>query len=221
MTAAGSPIPPDRLPTSQCQLEVAILFVVMETRTDSISGPSPAGPDADEVRENDGPLSTPGGPFPSRKKLVQGRMKDGKLMVVNDQLKLESDTSVPPRTRAISLNLPCTILRKQKNGMTSAAATLGLGKPWLRLSTQSLPWPGEQAENGPPCCGLPPAFVDTYSEPESQPRQPSDGHRPGGPFNGAQHAQWLRFIGRRSPKRRAEPPLRRSRPNSAWLVPAK
>ena len=166
MTAAGLSHPHliRLLDAGQCQLGgQQFLFVVMEYAEQNLSQVLPQRAlTPDEVREMLVP-TLDALAFLHRKNLVQGRLKPANFLVVNDQLKLASDTIRPAgESRAIIAKSSLYDPPEAKNGMTSAAGDIwGLGITMVEALTQSLPWPGEQAEPASLPATLPPAFVDT------------------------------------------------------------
>jgi len=125
MTAAGLSHPNliRLLDAGQCQLGgQQFLFVVMEYAEQTLSQVLPQRAlTADEVREMLGP-TLDALAFLHRKNLVQGRLKPANFLVVNDQLKLASDTIRPAgEPRAIIAKSSLYDPPEAKNGMTSAA----------------------------------------------------------------------------------------------------
>ena len=96
------------------------------------------------------------------KNLVQGQLKPANFLVVNDQLKLASDTVRPAGAPRVSIALSSLYDPPEaKNGGLSPAGDIwGLGITMVEALTQSLPWPEEHA--GTTCLPptLPPDFVD-------------------------------------------------------------
>ena len=97
------------------------------------------------------------------KNLVQGQLKPANFLVVNDQLKLASDT-VRPAGAPRASRAPSSLYDppEAKNGALSAAGDIwGLGITMVEALTQCLPWPDEHG--GTTCLPptLPAAFVDT------------------------------------------------------------
>src|ERR1700730_751296 len=101
--------------------------------------------------------------FLHRKNLVQGRLKPSNFLVVNDQLKLASDSVRPagePRASITQSSLYDP--PEAKNGRLSAAGDIwSLGITMVEALTQSLPWPDERSETASLPTTLPPTFVDT------------------------------------------------------------
>ncbi len=97
------------------------------------------------------------------KNLVQGQLKPANFLVVNDQLKLASDT-VRPAGAPRASHAPSSLYDppEAKNGALSAAGDIwGLGITLVEALTQCLPWPDEHG--GTTCLPptLPAAFVAT------------------------------------------------------------
>ena len=97
------------------------------------------------------------------KNLVQGQLKPANFLVVDDQLKLASDT-VRPAGAPRASHAPSSLYDppEAKNGALSAAGDIwGLGITLVEALTQCLPWPDEHG--GTTCLPptLPAAFVDT------------------------------------------------------------
>jgi len=100
--------------------------------------------------------------FLHRKNLVQGQLKPSNFLVVNDQLKLASDTVRPagePRASITQSSLYDP--PEAKNGRLSPASDIwGLGLTMVEALTQSLPWPDERSATASLPTTLPPTFVD-------------------------------------------------------------
>jgi TonB family protein len=102
--------------------------------------------------------------FLHRQNLVHGQLKPANLMVVDDQLKLSSDTVSPagePRAGAIRSSVydpPEAV-----NGTLSPAGDIwGLAITMVEALTQRVPeWPDEQSEIAQLPTSLPPTFADT------------------------------------------------------------
>ena len=125
MTAAGLSHPHliRLLDAGQCQLGgQQFLFVVMEYAEQNLSQVLPQRAlIAEEVREMLGP-TLDALAFLHRRNLVQGRLKPANFLVVNDQLKLASDTIRPAgEPRAIIAKSSLYDPPEAKNGITSAA----------------------------------------------------------------------------------------------------
>jgi TonB family protein len=140
------------------------LFVVMEYAEQTLSQVlSHRALTPDEVREMLLP-ALDALAFLHRKNLVQGDLKPPNFLVVNDQLKLASDTVRPagePRASAAKSSFydpPEAI-----NGRLSPAGDIwGLGATLVEALTQCLPaWPDERSETPWLPTTLPPAFVAT------------------------------------------------------------
>ena len=153
------------LDAGRCQLGgQQFLFIVMEYAEQTLSQVlSHRALTPDEVREMLLP-TLDALAFLHRKNLVQGDLKPTNFLVVNDQLKLASDTVRPagePRASAAKSSFydpPEAI-----NGRLFPAGDIwGLGVTLVEALTQCLPaWPDERAETPWLPTTLPPAFVAT------------------------------------------------------------
>jgi len=198
------------------------LFVVMEYAEQTLSQVLPnRALTPDEMREMLVP-TLDALAFLHRKNLVQGQLKPANFLVVNDQLKLASDTICPagePRASIAKSSLYDP--PEAKNGRISAAGDIwGLGITMVEALTQSLPWPDERSETACLPTNLPPAFVDTVQRCLS--------HNPAGrPTAADLQAQFRRAppasvvsvpqaVVREAPGRAALP---RKSPKQGWLVP--
>ncbi len=152
------------LDAGHCQLGGhQFLFVVMEYAEQTLSQILPhRALTPDEVREMLLP-ALDALAFLHRKNLVQGQLKPANFLVVNDQLKLASDTVRPagePRASITQSSLYDP--PEAKEGRLSPAGDIwGLGITMVEALTQSLPWPDERSETASLPTTLPPAFVDT------------------------------------------------------------
>jgi serine/threonine protein kinase len=138
------------------------LFVVMEYAEQTLAQVLPnRALTAEEVREMLLPTLNALA-FLHGKNLVQGQLKPANFLVVNDQLKLASDTVRPAGDPRASLALSSLYDPPEaKNGGLSPAGDIwSLGVTIVETLTQSLPWPDEHSGTTglPPT--LPPAFVD-------------------------------------------------------------
>jgi hypothetical protein len=138
------------------------LFVVMEYAEQTLAQVLPQRAlSADEVREMLLP-TLDALAFLHGKDLVHGQLKPANFLVVDDQLKLASDTVRPAGDPRASLALSSLYDPPEaRNGGFSAAGDIwGLGVTMAEALTQSLPWPDELS--GTTCLPptLPPAFVD-------------------------------------------------------------
>ena len=153
------------LDAGRCQLGGRpFLFVVMEYAEQTLSQVlAHRALTAEEVR--DMLLATLDAlAFLHGKNLVQGQLKPTNFLVVNDQLKLASDTVRPatePRASIVKSSLYDP--PEAKNGRLSAASDIwGLGITMVEALTQRLPaWPDERSETAGVSTALPPTFADT------------------------------------------------------------
>ena len=139
------------------------LFVVMEYADETLAEVLPQRAlTVEEVREMLLP-TLDALAFLHGKNLVHGQLKPASFLVVNDRVKLASDTVRPagePRaSRAVaSMYDP----PEAQNGALSPAGDIwGLGVTLVEALTQCLPWPGEHAGTTSLPPTLPAAFVDT------------------------------------------------------------
>jgi TonB family protein len=148
--------------TGLCQLEGRqFLFVVMEYAEQSLSQILPhRALTPDEVREMLPPTLSALA-FLHGKDLIQGRLKPANILVVNDQLKLASDTIRPAG------NLPATVTTSSPydppeatGGLGSAAGDIwGLGITLFEALTQHLPADAESGTESPFPATVPPEFA--------------------------------------------------------------
>jgi TonB family protein len=165
MTAAGLSHPhlTRLLDAGQCQLRGRqFLFVVMEYAEQTLAQVLPhRALTPDEVREMLLP-TLDALAFLHGKNLVQGQLKPANFLVVNDQLKLASDTIRPagePRASITQSSLYDP--PEAKDGRISAAGDIwGLGITMVEALTQSLPWPDERSETACLPTTLPATFAD-------------------------------------------------------------
>jgi len=211
------------LDAGHCQLGGhQCLFVVMEYAEQTLSQILPQRAlTPDEVREMLLPTLDALG-FLHRKNLVQGQLKPANFLVVNDQLKLASDTVRPagePRASITQSSLYDP--PEAKEGRLSPAGDIwGLGITMVEALTQSLPWPDERSETASLPTTLPPAFVDTVQRclshnPASRPTATGLEAR----FKRAPPASVVsvpQAVVRQAPGRAALP---RESPKQRWLVP--
>jgi TonB family protein len=140
------------------------LFVVMEYAEQTLAQVLPhRALTADEVREMLLP-TLDALAFLHRKNLVQGQLKPANFLVVNDQLKLASDTVRPadePRASVAERSLydpPEAKISK----LSPAGDIWALGITMVEALTQRLPtWPDERSETACLPTTLTPTFVDT------------------------------------------------------------
>jgi TonB family protein len=148
----------------RCQLGgQQFLFVVMEYAEETLAQILPhRALTPDEVREMLRP-TLDALAFLHRKNLVQGQLKPPNFLVVNDQLKLASDTIRPAGEYTASIAKSSLYDPPEaKNGRNSAAGDIwGLGITIVEALTQCPPaWPDERSEAASLPATLPPAFVD-------------------------------------------------------------
>jgi TonB family protein len=153
------------LDAGRCQLGGhQFLFVVMEYAEETLSQILPyRALTPDEVREMLLP-TLDALAFLHRKNLVQGQLKPPNFLVVNDQLKLASDTI--RRAGASTTSIAQASLYdppEAKNGRISAAGDIwALGITMVEALTQCPPaWPDERSQTASLPTRLPPAFVQT------------------------------------------------------------
>jgi TonB family protein len=147
------------------------LFVVMEYAEQTLSQVLPQRAlTADEVQE----LLLPtldALAFLHRKNLVQGQLKPANFLVVNDQLKLASDTVRPadePRASAAERSL-YDPPEARSSKLSPAGDIWALGITLVEALTQRLPeWPDERSETACLPTTLAPTFVDTVQRCLSQ-----------------------------------------------------
>jgi serine/threonine protein kinase len=225
MTAAGLSHPHliRLLDAGHCQLGGRqFLFVVMEYAEQTLSQVLPhRALTPDEVREMLLP-TLDALAFLHRKNLVQGQLKPANFLVVNDQLKLASDTIRPagePRASIAKSSLYDP--PEAKNGRISAAADIwGLGITMVEALTQSLPWPDERSETACLPTALPATFADAVQRclshnPASRPTATDLEAQ----FKRAPQASVVsvpQAVVREAPGRAAPP---QESPKQRWLVP--
>ena len=153
------------LDAGRCQLGGhQFLFVVMEYAEETLSQILPyRALTPDEVREMLLP-TLDALAFLHRKNLVQGQLKPPNFLVVNDQLKLASDTI--RRAGESTTSIAQSSLYdppEAKNGRISAAGDIwALGITMVEALTQCPPaWPDERSETASLPTSLPPTFVET------------------------------------------------------------
>jgi TonB family protein len=152
------------LDMGRCQLGgYPFLFVVMEYAEQTLAQILPhRALTPDEVREMLRP-TLDALAFLHRNNLVHGQLKPPNFLVINDQLKLASDTS--RRAGDCTTSIAKTSLYdppEANNGSNSAAGDIwGLGITIVEALTQCPPtWPDERSETASLPATLPPAFVD-------------------------------------------------------------
>src|SRR6202521_1931354 len=153
------------LDAGRCQLGGhQFLFVVMEYAEETLAQILPhRALTPDEMGEVLVPTLDALG-FLHRKNLVQGQLKPANFLVVNDQLKLASDTVRPAGepTASIAKSSLYDPPEAKESRLSPASDIWGLGITMVEALTQSLPaWPDEGSETASLPTTLPPRFVDT------------------------------------------------------------
>jgi serine/threonine protein kinase len=149
----------------RCQVRGrAFLFVVMEYAEQTLAQLLPTRAlTPDEVREMLLP-TLDALAFLHRNQLVQGQVKPSNLLVVNDQLKLASDT-VRPVGNSASGTVRTSLYDSpelQHAGYSTAGDVWGLGITLVEALTQRTPtWTDERSETASWPASLPGPFVDT------------------------------------------------------------
>jgi hypothetical protein len=147
-----------------CQLAGRrFLFVVMEYAEQTLAEVlSQRALNVDEVREMLAP-TLDAMTFLHRKGLVLGHLKPANVLVVNDQLKLATDSIRPTGAPRVGSGDP-SFYDAPEAGRASFAPTddiWALGVTLVEALTQSLPWPDEQAKAACLPTTVPAVFVDT------------------------------------------------------------
>jgi TonB family protein len=153
------------LDAGRCQLGgQQFLYVVMEYAEETLSQILPhRALTPDEVRDMLRP-TLDALAFLHRKNLVHGQLKPSNFLVVDDQLKLASDTIRPAGESRASIDKPSLYDPPEAiNGRISAAGDIwALGITLVEALTQHPPvWPDERSEIVSLPASLPPAFVET------------------------------------------------------------
>lgn len=166
------------LDAGRCQLGGHnFLFVVMDHAEQNLAQILPGRPlTPDEVRDLL-PATLDALAYLHGKNLVQGGLKPPNFLVVDDQLKLASDTIRPAGERTASTAKPSLYDPPEaKNGTVSTAGDIwGLGITLVEALTQTPPaWSRERSESVSLPANLAPEFVDTVQRCLN--RDP--GHRP-------------------------------------------
>jgi TonB family protein len=211
------------LDAGHCQLGgQQFLFVVMEYAEQNLSQVLPhRALTPDEVREMLLP-TLDALAFLHRKNLVQGQLKPANFLVVNDQLKLASDTIRPAGEPRASIGKSSLYDPPEaKDGGISAAGDIwGLGISLVEALTQSLPWPDERSETACLPTTLPATFADAVQRclshnPASRPTATDLAVQ----FKRAPQASVVsvpQAVVREAPGRPAPP---QESPKQRWLVP--
>jgi TonB family protein len=153
------------LDAGRCQLGGHnFLFVVMDQAEQNLAQILPGRPlTSDEVRDLL-PATLDALAYLHGKNLVQGGLKPPNFLVVDDQLKLASDTIRPAGERTASTAKPSVYDPPEaKNGRMSTSGDIwGLGIMLVEALTQTPPeWSRERSENVSLAANLAPEFVDT------------------------------------------------------------
>jgi TonB family protein len=152
------------LEAGRCQIEGRpFLFIVMEYAEQTLSQILPRRAlTPGEVREMLLPTLNALA-FLHRNNLVQGQLKPSNILVVNDQLKLASDT-VRPAGQSTAKFAKSSVYDppEAKDRSFSAAGDIwGLGITMVEALTQHLPsWPDSKSETATFPAALPPTFVE-------------------------------------------------------------
>jgi TonB family protein len=153
------------LDTGLCQHEGRqFLFVVMDYAEQTLAQVlHNRGLTADEVQEMIPPILEALAFLHSRN-LVQGQLKPANVLVVDDQIKLASDTVHPAGEPRASIAEPSVYdpPEAKSSGLYPAGDIWALGVTLVEASTQSLPvWPGERPAAVRLPTTLAPALADT------------------------------------------------------------
>ncbi len=148
----------------RCEIEgLPFLFVVMEYADQTLSQILPLRAlTPDEVREMLLPTLSALA-FLHAKNLVQGQLKPSNILVVNDQLKLASDTIRPAGESTAHIGKSSLYDPPEtKDGSFSAAGDIwGLGITMVEALTQHPPsWPDSKSDTPSFPAALPPTFVE-------------------------------------------------------------
>jgi TonB family protein len=212
------------LDAGHCQLGGRqFLFVVMEYAEQTLAQVLPQRAlTPDEVREMLLP-TLDALAFLHRKNLVQGQLKPANFLVVNDQLKLASDTVRPAGEPRASIGKSSLYDPPEaKNGPLFPAGDIwGLGITMVEALTQSLPWPDERSETACLPTTLPATFVDTVRRCLSHnPAKRPTASDLEAQFKGAPQTSVVsvpQAVVQAAPGRAAPP---QESPKQRWLVPA-
>ena len=148
----------------RCELGgLRFLFVVMEYAEQTLSQILPQRPlTPDEVREMLLPTLSALA-FLHGKNLVQGQLKPSNILVVDDQLKLASDTVRPAgeSTAYIAKSSVYDPPEARDGSFSTAGDIWGLGITLVEALTQHPPsWPDSQSETPSFAAALPPTFAE-------------------------------------------------------------
>jgi TonB family protein len=140
------------------------LFVVMDYAEQTLGQVlHHRGLTADEVQEMIPPILE-ALTFLHSKNLVQGQLKPANVLVVNDQIKLASDTVHPAGEPRASIAEPSVYdpPEAKSSGLSQAGDIWALGVTMVEASTRSLPvWPGERSAAACLPTTLAPDLADT------------------------------------------------------------
>jgi serine/threonine protein kinase len=139
------------------------LFVVMEYAEQTLAQVlGQRALTADEVREML-PPTLEALSFLHRKGLVHGQLKPANILVVNDQLKLASDSVRPAGAARVAIAESSMYDPPQASdaAFSSADDLWGLGVTLVEALTQSLPWHAEQSDTVCLPTTIPPEFLET------------------------------------------------------------
>ncbi len=146
-----------------CQLSGRqFLFVVMEYAEQTLAEVlSQRALTPEEVREML-PPTLEALTFLHRKRLVQGQLKPANVLVVNDQLKLASDSICPAGAPRTGIGEPSLYDPPEADhaAFSSAGDIWGLGMTLVEALTQRLPWRDEPSQTACLPTNIPAEFVD-------------------------------------------------------------
>jgi outer membrane biosynthesis protein TonB len=199
------------------------LFVVMEYAEQCLSEVlSQRALTPDEVREML-PPTLEALSFLHRKGLVLGHLKPANVLVVNDKVKLASDSIRPAGAPRVGIAEPSFYDPPEATHATFSSADdiWGLGVTLVEALTQRLPWPDEHSDTARLPTTVPPAFVDTLQRclsyaPATRPSvadlEAQSGRAPDAPLVPAPQA-----IVEETPRQVAPP---QESPSQRWRMPA-
>jgi hypothetical protein len=199
------------------------LFVVMEYAEQTLSEVlSQRALTPDEIREML-PPTLEALSFLHRKGLVLGHLKPANVLVVNDQVKLASDSIRPAGAPRVGIAEPSFYDPPEATHATFSSADdiWGLGVTLVEALTQRLPWPDEHSDAACLPTTIPPAFVDTLqrclsynraARPSATDLEVQSGGAPDAPWVPAPQA-----VVEETPRPVAPPP---QSPSQRWRMPA-